>query len=557
MANIGTLIDGKYEILAEIGRGGMSVVYLAIDRRLNKQWAVKEAKRNPGNNSEVYELTPIAEANLLKSLDHPNIVRIVDIIEQDGYIYIVEDFIEGRSLAEEVKKGPSSPDDVVLWGTQLCDVLQYLHTRRSPIIYRDMKPANVQLQPDKKSVKLLDFGIAKTYKPQKRGDTYNLGTRGYAAPEQFATDKQSDARTDIYSLGVTLRSLLMGKTPYDSQFYDDIRKQNPLVTDGLIKVINKATNTSPDQRYQTADEFKKALQNYHAYDDAVIRIQKRKLNSFRGLMVSSISLLLAGIILLPITYSVKAVDYKDKLAQQQYEECFNIDNSIADAYFQHFQQCINSGSGAVTTADYRNNSLINYFNIEDISQRKQFALEVAFVKETSVTDNSGLKLAKDYYNDLATNFGEKDITINATCDLQSILNSCSDIYQAIGVIKTYYSSIDDTAEDNRNNADSTRNNEQILTNLRAINKYVNENRQLLENEESIQKVFNMQDKVSGLGSFYEYMAKSQSDCLIRNRDLFVQNENEQQIEDLISCINTESNYEKNNSSADSLKNPQT
>ena len=89
MANIGTIIDGKYEIIAELGRGGMSVVYLAMDRRLNKQWAVKEAKKNPGANSEIFELTPIAEANLLKSLDHPNIVRIVDIIEQNGYIYIV------------------------------------------------------------------------------------------------------------------------------------------------------------------------------------------------------------------------------------------------------------------------------------------------------------------------------------------------------------------------------------------------------------------------------------------------------------------------------------
>lgn len=81
MASIGTIIDGKYELVAEIGRGGMSVVYLAFDRRLNKQWAVKEAKRNPGKDSEIFELTPIAEANLLKSLDHPNIVRIVDIIE--------------------------------------------------------------------------------------------------------------------------------------------------------------------------------------------------------------------------------------------------------------------------------------------------------------------------------------------------------------------------------------------------------------------------------------------------------------------------------------------
>lgn len=555
MASIGTIIDGKYEIIAEIGRGGMSVVYLAIDRRLNKQWAIKEAKRNPGNNSEIYELTPIAEANLLKSLDHPNIVRIVDIIEQNGFIYIVEDFIEGRSLAEETKKGPSSPDDVVLWGTQLCDVLQYLHTRKSPIIYRDMKPANVQLLPDRKSVKLLDFGIAKTYKPQKSGDTYNLGTRGYAAPEQFAQDKQSDARTDIYSLGVTLRTLLTGRTPYDAMFYEDIRKTNPAVTDGLVKVINKATNASPSQRYQTAEEFKNALLKYHDYDDAVIRIKKRKLNSFRGLIAASISLLVAGLILLPITYQVKKVDYSDNLKQQNYSECIAIDNSISDAYFQHFES-LNS-DGEIATADYKNDENMNYLNISNENDKKRFALEVAFIKETSVTTNNGLSEAYDYYNDLATNFGEDNITINPTCDLKSALDSSSDIYQAIGIIKVFYASLDDAAETNRNSSDTSRDNAKIITNLQEINNFVNSNKGLLENDENINSIFQKQEKVSGLGSFYEFLAKSQSDCLIRNRDLFVQNEDPNQINELVSCINTESEYEKNNSSIQSLKNPLT
>ncbi len=553
MANIGTIIDGKYEIIAELGRGGMSVVYLAMDRRLNKQWAVKEAKKNPGANSEIFELTPIAEANLLKSLDHPNIVRIVDIIEQNGYIYIVEDFIEGRSLNEEVKKGPSSPEKVVLWGEQLCNVLQYLHTRRPPIIYRDMKPANVQLLTDRETVKLLDFGIAKTYKPQKAGDTYNLGTRGYAAPEQFAQDRQSDARTDIYSLGITLRALLTGKTPYDSMFYEDIRKLNPAVTDGLVKVINKATNQNPRLRYQSAEEFKNALIHYHDYDEAVIRIKKRKLNSFRGLIASSISLLIVGIILLPITFQVKKVDYNDNLQQHYYLECMEIDNSISDAYFQHFEN-LNS-DGEIATADYRDDNM-NYLNISDINDKKRFALEVAFIKETSGTTNNGLKDAVEYYEDLAYDFGNP-ININPTCDLKSILDSSEDIYQAIGVIKTFYSSIYDAAEKNRNSSDTSRNNEQIIKNLHEVNNYVNSHKKEIESDENINHIFQLQDKFSGLGSFYEYIAKSQSDCLIDNRDLFVQNENQDQINDLVSCLNTESEYEKNNSSANSLINPLT
>ena len=118
---------------------------------------------------------------MLTKLNHPNIVRIVDIVDQNDTIYIIEDFVEGKSLAEEVKHGPSTPEDVVLWGSQLCDVLEYLHTRSPKIIYRDMKPANVQLLPDRQQIKLLDFGIAKKYKPQNVGDTTNVGTRGYAA----------------------------------------------------------------------------------------------------------------------------------------------------------------------------------------------------------------------------------------------------------------------------------------------------------------------------------------------------------------------------------------
>ena len=278
MAGIGSIIDGKYEILTELGHGGMSVVYLAMDRRLKKQWAVKEAKKKPPGQSNIVGLTPVSEAEMLTKLNHPNIVRIVDIVDQNDTIYIIEDFVEGKSLAEEVKHGPSTPEDVVLWGSQLCDVLEYLHTQSPKIIYRDMKPANVQLLPDRQQIKLLDFGIAKKYKPQNVGDTTNVGTRGYAAPEQFDAKVQSDACTDVYSLGITLRSLLMGKTPYDVEFYDDIRKQNPAVTDGLIKVLNKATAQNPANRYQSAADFKYALQHYHDRDEAVIRIRQRKLN---------------------------------------------------------------------------------------------------------------------------------------------------------------------------------------------------------------------------------------------------------------------------------------
>ena len=214
MAQVGQIIDGKYEILKEVGKGGMSRVYLAMDQRLNKQWAVKEIqKRGRDENNEYVIQSAIAEANLIKSLDHPSIVRITDIIENDDVIYIVEDYIEGETLASILKREGEQPQErVIEWAIQLCEALQYLHSRTPAIIYRDMKPGNVMLRPEG-TIKIIDFGIAREYKAENLEDTTCLGTRGYAAPEQFGGKGQTDARTDIYCLGATLYHLLTGKNP--------------------------------------------------------------------------------------------------------------------------------------------------------------------------------------------------------------------------------------------------------------------------------------------------------------------------------------------------------
>ena len=171
MAEIGQIIDGKYEILTLIGKGGMSKVYLARDQRLNKQWAVKEIQKNARDeNDEAVSQSAIAEANMIKALDHPYIVRITDIIELEDVIYIVEDFVEGQTLGEILaKEGPQPQERVIKWAIQLCEALEYLHTREHPIIYRDMKPANVMLRTEgdnweNDKIKIIDFGIARTYK---------------------------------------------------------------------------------------------------------------------------------------------------------------------------------------------------------------------------------------------------------------------------------------------------------------------------------------------------------------------------------------------------------
>ncbi len=136
MAEIGSVIDGKYEILTEIGRGGMSVVYLAMDTHLNKQWAVKEIKKKGnGEHDEVIVNSLLAEANLMKRLDHPSLPRIVDIIDNGVTIFVVMDYIEGESLDKILKaEGPQPEALVVGWAKQLCDALSYLHSQKPPII---------------------------------------------------------------------------------------------------------------------------------------------------------------------------------------------------------------------------------------------------------------------------------------------------------------------------------------------------------------------------------------------------------------------------------------
>lgn len=282
MAHIGAVIDGKYEILKQIGKGGMSKVYLAMDQRLNKQWAVKEIiKCTKNKNNEVVVQSLIAEANLMKKLDHPALPRIVDIIENEQTIYVVMDYIEGETLSTLLKDYKVQSQEVVIeWAKQLCQVLHYLHTRKLPIIYRDMKPGNIMLSPEG-NIKLIDFGIAREFKEQQLADTVSLGTRGYAAPEQFGGKGQTDARTDIYCLGVTLYHLITGQNPCEPPYeLYPIRYWNPNLSGGLENIITKCTQLNPDDRYQSSAQLLYALEHYEEADDAYRLKQKKKLRYF-------------------------------------------------------------------------------------------------------------------------------------------------------------------------------------------------------------------------------------------------------------------------------------
>lgn len=293
MTDIGTIIDGKYEILREIGRGGMSVVYLAMDTHLNKQWAVKEIrKKGSGKNDEIVVNSLLAEANMMKRLDHPALPRIVDIIDNGRTIYVVMDYIEGESLDKILRAyGPQPEEQVIGWAKQIADALAYLHNQRPSIIYRDMKPANVMLKPEG-NIKIIDFGIAREYKEQNLADTTVLGTKGYAPPEQYSG--QTDPRSDIFALGMTMHHLLTGVDPRNGEPYAPVRQWNPELSEGIEIIIDRCVQPAAENRYQSCADLIYDLEHPELITKGFKRKQRKKLAAFITSAVLCVSFLLGG-----------------------------------------------------------------------------------------------------------------------------------------------------------------------------------------------------------------------------------------------------------------------
>ncbi len=285
--NYNGLFDGKYRILRPLGQGGMSTVYLAENVKLGTLWAIKEINKNS-------KIDILVEPNILKRLNHPALPRIFDIIEDDDSIYIIVDYIEGTSLDVELGKRGKYPEDKVIgFALEICDVLQYLHTQKpNPIIYRDMKPGNIILSKDG-AIKLIDFGIAREYKEENSFDTVYIGTRGYAAPEQYGTG-QTNERTDIYSLGVTLYHLVTGKSPNDPPYeIKSIRLFDSDLSEELDGIIIKCTRQDPEERYFNVTELVNDLKKAQAKgnkDNNIDALNSRK--DFRHSPVSFKKLIL-------------------------------------------------------------------------------------------------------------------------------------------------------------------------------------------------------------------------------------------------------------------------
>ena len=350
MLEIGSLVDGKYRILRICGQGGMSIVYMAINERANKTWAVKEIRKDGIQDYEVVKQGLIVETDMLKRLNHPNLPSIIDVIDGDDFFLIVMDFIEGNTLSDLLKEYGAQPQEqVVRWAKQLADVLYYLHSREPAIIYRDMKPSNIMLKPDG-NVVLFDFGTAREYKNKNQMDTVCLGTKGYAAPEQYGGSGQSDVRTDIYCLGATLYHLLTGHNPGEPPFeMYPVRQWNPEISAGLEAVISKCTRKNPEERFQTDAELQYALEHYWEKDENYRKLQLQILKKFLipfllGLIFLTAAGVFAGLKNHTVTkcydrYLMAAHNSETKEEEiLNYRKAINLDPSRPEAYEELLQE---------------------------------------------------------------------------------------------------------------------------------------------------------------------------------------------------------------------------
>lgn len=311
MLEIGEIIDNKYRILYEVGHGGMSRVYLAINEAAGKEWAVKEVRKKGKHDGENVKQDPVTETSILKKLSSPHLPQIIDVIERDDSYLIVMDYIEGVTLKKKLDgEGRQPQAEVVGWALQLCDVLEYLHAQDPPIIYRDMKPGNVMLRPDGR-IMLIDFGIAREYKSGAAEDTRTLGTKGYAAPEQYGGQGQTDERTDIYNLGATIYHLVTGKDPTKPPYeMRPIRQWDPSFSTGLEAIIVKCTQNDPEKRYRSAGELRYALENYRKLETRYQEEKRKKWKVFTALSAMGLACILCGTVLRGYAAALRSGTYE-------------------------------------------------------------------------------------------------------------------------------------------------------------------------------------------------------------------------------------------------------
>lgn len=252
------ILCNKYEVLKPIAEGGMGTVYLVKDLHLNKLAAVKVSKDAKNESERAFLLK---EAEVLKKLSHPSLPAVIDFFQEGEHICLVMEYIEGITLKEHLAgTGRVQLHQAVRWAVELTRALGYLHSRNPPVIYRDLKPANIMIQADGK-LRLVDFGAAFAAAYGQEEEQLFVGTPGYGAPEQWQS-AGAGKESDIYALGAVLHEMLTGISP-QRRFTErrPVREYDKSIPRELEKVISVCTRRNPSERYQSMEQLREALLN--------------------------------------------------------------------------------------------------------------------------------------------------------------------------------------------------------------------------------------------------------------------------------------------------------
>jgi hypothetical protein len=255
------VIAGRYQLGKLLGSGGFGAVYLAEDLRLRRSVAIKvcSTQRLPADEAAEAARLFEGEALTLARLRHPGLTAVWDYFNAGDDWFLVMEYVPGESLREVLKRsgGRLPVEQAIDYAGQLCDVLRYLHTQPDPIVFRDLKPGNIMVTPQGE-LKLIDFGIARLFTPGKTSDTVQMGTPGYAPPEQYGG--QTTPRSDIYSLGAVTHQMLTGHNPGASPFaLPPARAVNPALSAQVEVTLMRALAPEPANRFPTAQDFCAAL----------------------------------------------------------------------------------------------------------------------------------------------------------------------------------------------------------------------------------------------------------------------------------------------------------
>jgi len=301
-----TMKFGRYEVISEIGRGSMGVVYKAHDPNLDLTVALK-VLRQDRLSSDAFVKRFLSEAKALGRLDHPNIIRVYNVDEDQGNVYIAMEFIEGESLNDVIQKKKFTPEEIIEIGSTVAATLDYAH--RQGIIHRDIKPSNILIRSDGR-LKITDFGIAHiedSAAPKQTQAGEILGTPAYMSPEQVLS-RQVDGRSDIFSLGVILYELSAGRMPFPGQnlaaIFNAITQiepapvnaGNPDIPDDLSGVIAKCLQKNPDGRFSSGHELLSALKACSEKEGpaAVTAPMEQKKSMGKSLIVAAVIIIAAA-----------------------------------------------------------------------------------------------------------------------------------------------------------------------------------------------------------------------------------------------------------------------